>query len=76
MSVEQQHLSPAGLFPTRGLGCTHVVTSAPGKRVWISGQTAWDADRKLAGGNDLGEQAEQALAVPGFRIEIEAVAVV
>jgi enamine deaminase RidA (YjgF/YER057c/UK114 family) len=62
MSVEQQHISPTGLFSTRGLGFTHVVTSAPGKTIWISGQTAWDADRKLVGGNDLGKQAEQALA--------------
>ena len=61
MSLTKQHLDPAGLFSTKDLGFTHVVTSAPGKTVYVSGQTAWDADRKLVGGNDLAKQAEQAL---------------
>jgi len=70
VSVERQYLSPTGLFSTRGLGFTHVVTSAPGKTVYVSGQTAWDADRKLVGGNDLGKQAERALA--NLRTALEA----
>ena len=61
MSVAKEHLSPTGLFSTRGLGFTHVVTSAPGKTIHVSGQTAWNAERKLVGGADLGQQAEQAL---------------
>ena len=61
MSVAIEHISPPGLFPTRGLGFTHVVTSAPGKTIYVSGQTAWSADRKIVGGDDLGAQAEQAL---------------
>ena len=47
MSVRKEHLSPPGLFSTRGLGFTHVVTSAPGKTIHVSGQTAWNAERKL-----------------------------
>jgi enamine deaminase RidA (YjgF/YER057c/UK114 family) len=62
MSVQKEHLSPPGLFSTRGLGFTHVVTSAPGKTIHVSGQTAWNADRKLIGGTDLGQQTDQALA--------------
>jgi enamine deaminase RidA (YjgF/YER057c/UK114 family) len=62
MSVRKEHLSPPGLFSTRGLGFTHVVTSAPGKTIHVSGQTAWNAERKLVGGADLGLQTEQALA--------------
>jgi len=62
MSVGKKHLNPAGLFSTRGLGFTHVVTSTPGVTVHISGQTAWNADRKLVGGDDLGLQAKQAFA--------------
>lgn len=61
MTVAKQHLSPAGLFSTKGLGFTHVVTSAPGITVYVSGQTAWSAERKLVGGNDLRLQAEAAL---------------
>jgi enamine deaminase RidA (YjgF/YER057c/UK114 family) len=58
--VEKKHICPPGLFSTRGLGFTHVVTSSPGTTVYISGQTAWDADRKIVGGTDLRLQAEQA----------------
>jgi len=69
MGVAMQHLDPKGLFSTKGLGFTHVVTSAPGKTVYVSGQTAWDADRKLVGGDDLGKQTEQALA--NLRVALE-----
>lgn len=61
MSVEKNYIGPKELFSTKGLGFTHVVTSAPGTTIYVSGQTAWDADRKIVGGNDLGQQAEQAL---------------
>ena len=37
------------------------MTSAPGVTIHVSGQVAWNAERKLIGGNDLGEQAQQAL---------------
>jgi enamine deaminase RidA (YjgF/YER057c/UK114 family) len=70
MSVKKQHLSPDGLFSTRGLGFTHVVTSAPGVTVHVSGQTAWNAKRELVGGDDLGLQAEQALK--NLQIALEA----
>jgi enamine deaminase RidA (YjgF/YER057c/UK114 family) len=59
MPVEKNHISPPGLFSTRRLGFTHVVTSSPGTTVHISGQTAWDKDRKIVGGNDLQRQAKQ-----------------
>src|SRR4029453_11449110 len=59
MPVEKKHISPAGLFSTRRLGFTHVVTSSPGTTAYISGQTAWDAHRKIVGGTDLRLQAEQ-----------------
>jgi enamine deaminase RidA (YjgF/YER057c/UK114 family) len=61
MNVAKQHISPPGLFSTKGLGFTHVVTSAPGVTVHVSGQTAWSAERKIVGGSDLRLQAEAAL---------------
>jgi len=61
MTVAKRHLNPSGLFSTQGLGFTHVVTSAPGVTVHVSGQTAWSAQRELVGGADLGLQAEAAL---------------
>jgi len=62
VTIEKKYLSPPELFSTKGLGFTHVVTSSPGTTIHVSGQTAWNADRKLVGGADLRAQAEQALA--------------
>ncbi len=57
----KQHLQPDGLFPSQRMGFTQVVTAAPGTLVFISGQVAWDADRKLVGEGDLAAQADKAL---------------
>src|SRR5262245_30426377 len=59
MPIAKRHISPPRLFSTKHLGFTHVGTSSPGTTVYISGQTAWDADRKIVGGADLRLQAEQ-----------------
>lgn len=40
-------------------GYSHVAIVAAGRQIHLSGQVALDADGKLAGGNDLGAQAEQ-----------------
>ena len=71
MPVEKKYVSPSGLFSTRRLGFTHVVTASPGTTVYISGQTAWDAERKIVGGSDLRLQAEQAFL--NLRAALEAV---
>lgn len=68
--MQHDHFNPPGLFSTQGLGFTHVVKSAPGTTIHISGQTAWNADRKLVGGDDLGLQAKQAFE--NLRIALEA----
>ena len=67
--MQHDHFNPPGLFSTQGLGFTHVVKSAPGTTIHVSGQTAWNADRKLVGGNDLGLQAKQAFANLGIALE-------
>ena len=59
MAIE--HIQPPGLFPSARFGFTQVVTSPPGKLVFVSGQVAWDKDLQLVGGNDLAAQAEKAL---------------
>lgn len=68
--MQHDHFNPPGLFSTQGLGFTHVVKSAPGTTIHISGQTAWNADRKLVGGADLALQAKQAFE--NLRIALEA----
>lgn len=59
--MTKEHLNPASLFRSLPLGFSQAVTSRAGKTVYISGQTAWDADKRIVGGNDLGEQTRQAL---------------
>ena len=61
MSATRKYLNPPGLFSTEKLGFTQVVTSSPGTTVYISGQTAWNSERRIVGGSDLRLQAEQAL---------------
>jgi enamine deaminase RidA (YjgF/YER057c/UK114 family) len=56
-----EHIQPEGLFPSARFGFTQVVTSPPGKLVFVSGQVAWDRDLTLVGGDDLATQAEKAL---------------
>jgi enamine deaminase RidA (YjgF/YER057c/UK114 family) len=58
----KRHLQPDGLFQSRPFGFTHVVTSPPGRLVFVSGQVAADAELHTVGGDDLAAQTEQALA--------------
>ena len=60
--MAREHLQPEGVFESGAFGFSQVVTTGPGKLVFVSGQVGWDADMKLVGGTDLRGQAEQALA--------------
>ena len=59
--MPKEHLNPATLFPSLPIGFSQIVTARGGKTVYVSGQTAWDAEKRIIGGNDLGEQTRQAL---------------
>ncbi|MFQ5636099.1 MAG: Rid family hydrolase, partial [Gammaproteobacteria bacterium] len=52
---------PAELFESRQYGFSQVVTSPPGKLVFVSGQVAWDKDFNLVGAGGLATQARRAL---------------
>jgi enamine deaminase RidA (YjgF/YER057c/UK114 family) len=67
--VALEHIQPAGLFASERFGFTQVVTSPPGKLVFVSGQVAFDENAQVVGGDDLGAQAEQALANLGRALE-------
>jgi 2-iminobutanoate/2-iminopropanoate deaminase len=64
------HVNPASLFPSVEHGFSQVVVASGAKTVFISGQTAWDADKRIVGRN-CGEQARQALR--NVRAAVEAV---
>ncbi|MEK6285584.1 MAG: RidA family protein [Acidobacteriota bacterium] len=55
------HINPSTLFPSVQHGFSQIVTAQGGKTVYISGQTAWDAEKRIVGGMNLREQTRQAL---------------
>jgi len=57
--MPQAYLNPKELFPSVEVGFSQIVTSQGGKTVHIAGQTAWDANRQIVGGEDLKQQTEQ-----------------
>jgi enamine deaminase RidA (YjgF/YER057c/UK114 family) len=58
--MPKQHVSPPSLFSSTEHGFSQVVVASGAKTVFISGQTAWDANKKIVG-RSLGEQTRQAL---------------
>ena len=58
--MPKKYVNPASLFPSVEHGFSQVVIASGAKTVFISGQTAWDANKRIVGQN-FGEQARQAL---------------
>jgi enamine deaminase RidA (YjgF/YER057c/UK114 family) len=58
---DKQFIQPNDTFESQRFGFTQVVTSPPGKLIFVSGQVALDRDLKLVGGGNVADQAEQAL---------------
>ena len=56
-----RHVNPEGLLRMPG-AFSQVVTSPPGRLVFVAGQGALDADMKLVGAGDYEAQARQAFA--------------
>ncbi len=55
--AQTEFINPKGLAAPHGY--THVITTKPGKMVFISGQVAMDAQGHLVGKNDLRAQTKQ-----------------
>jgi enamine deaminase RidA (YjgF/YER057c/UK114 family) len=60
--MPKEYLNPASLFRSVDHGFSQAVLAHGGKTLYVSGQTAWDADRRIVGGSDLAAQARQAFA--------------
>ena len=58
--MAKEHINPDTLFPSVAHGFSQVIATRGGKTIYISGQTAWDAEKRLVGGNSLEAQAKQA----------------
>ncbi len=58
--MPQEYLNPDSLFPSLEIGFSQIVIASGRKTVYISGQTAWDANKQIIGGANLAEQTKQA----------------
>src|SRR5881397_3568475 len=59
--MPREHVNPRTLFPSLPHGFSQIVVASGRKTAFISGQTAWDAQKRIIGGVSLLEQAKQAL---------------
>lgn len=60
MTVER--INPESMYNSLEFGFSHASISDGGRMLHLAGQVAWDKDRNLVGGDDLGAQARQCLA--------------
>ena len=58
--VMKQAINPPSLFRSLDHGFSQAVMARGGKTLYVSGQTAWDSQKRLVGGGDLEGQARQA----------------
>jgi 2-iminobutanoate/2-iminopropanoate deaminase len=59
--MPKEYINPPDLFSSVPFGFSQAIACHGGKTVYISGQTAWDSEKKIVGGMNLKDQARQAL---------------
>ena len=59
--MANRHIQPDDIWPSAQFGFSQVVVSTGTKIIHCAGQTAWDKDMNIVGGDDLEQQATQAL---------------
>src|SRR4029077_2957702 len=59
--MPKEYINPDSLFRSLEYGFSQIVAANGGKTVYISGQTAWNAQRQIIGGTDLIQQARKPL---------------
>ena len=58
--MTKQAVNPASVFRSLYHGFSQAVIASGRRTIYVAGQTAWDANRRLVGAGDLGVQARQA----------------
>jgi len=58
--MPKEYINPTTLFQSLPHGFSQVVIATGKKMVFVSGQTAWDAQKNVIGGDSILEQARQA----------------
>jgi enamine deaminase RidA (YjgF/YER057c/UK114 family) len=59
--MPKEHVNPTALFPSLPHGFSQIVVASGRRTAFISGQTAWDTQKRIVGGSSLLEQTRQAL---------------
>ena len=59
--MPKEYINPQTLFPSLQHGFSQIVVASGKRTAYVSGQTAWDAQKKIVGGANLLDQARQAL---------------
>jgi 2-iminobutanoate/2-iminopropanoate deaminase len=67
--MPKEYINPNGLFPSLPHGFSQVVVATGRKMMFISGQTAWDREKNIVGGDSVLEQARQAFRNLGKAME-------
>jgi enamine deaminase RidA (YjgF/YER057c/UK114 family) len=60
--VPKEPVNPESVFRSLDHGFSQGVLAQGRRTLYLSGQTAWDAGRRIVGGSDLAGQARQAFA--------------
>jgi enamine deaminase RidA (YjgF/YER057c/UK114 family) len=67
--MTKRPINPSSLFRSLDHGFPQAVVASGKRTLYVSGQTAWDAERHIAGGSDLKAQARQAFRNLGAVLE-------
>jgi enamine deaminase RidA (YjgF/YER057c/UK114 family) len=67
--VGKQAVNPPSVFRSLDHGFSQAVGASGKRTLYVSGQVAWDAEKRLVGGADLEAQARQAFANLGAVVE-------
>ena len=59
--MTRQAINPTTLYESTPFGFSHAVLQTGGRQLHLSGQVAWDAQRRIVGADDLITQTRQAL---------------
>jgi enamine deaminase RidA (YjgF/YER057c/UK114 family) len=60
--MPKRSVNPPELVPSVPHGFSQAVVSSGNTTVYVSGQVAWDAEKRIVGGTDVGSQARAAFA--------------
>ena len=60
--MSQERINPPSVFRSLDHGFSQAVIATGRRTVYVSGQTAWDANKQVIGGADLRAQARQAFS--------------